>query len=146
MIYDIKNSISWHPQFLVRISAFCNTNQSCYAQAAEIGGPWPLLNLRPLHRIVIFAIENHLSLAKWPPLLSVASSTSAVMPSWFLTLEYLPMPLVSRQVVCQPKLGTFKLASNMYLGCSYKANIIPLVIILWLVFVRLQGCFSGIYL
>ena len=31
-------------------------------------GPWPLLNLRPLHRIVIFAIENHFSLAKWPPL------------------------------------------------------------------------------
>ena len=32
-------------------------------------GPWPLLNLRPLHRIAIFAIENHFSLAKWPPLL-----------------------------------------------------------------------------
>ena len=31
------------------------------------GGPWPLLNLRPLHRTVIFAIENHFSLAKWPP-------------------------------------------------------------------------------
>ena len=30
-------------------------------------GPWPLLNLWPLHRIVIFAIENHFSLAKWPP-------------------------------------------------------------------------------
>ena len=46
---------------------------------AEIGGPegpWPLLNLRPLHRIVIIAIENHFTLAKWPPLLSVASSTS----------------------------------------------------------------------
>ena len=26
-----------------------------------------LLNLRPLHRIVIFAIENHFSLIKWPP-------------------------------------------------------------------------------
>ena len=39
-------------------------------------GPWSLLNLRPLHRIVIFAIENHFSLAKWPPLLSVASSAS----------------------------------------------------------------------
>ena len=43
----------------------------------EARGPWPLLNLRPLHRIVIFAIENHFSLAKWPPLLSVASSASA---------------------------------------------------------------------
>ena len=40
------------------------------------GGPWPLLNLRSLHRIVIFAIENHFSLAKWPLLLSVASSAS----------------------------------------------------------------------
>ena len=35
------------------------------------GGPWPLLNLRLLHRIVIFAIENHFRLAKWPPLFSV---------------------------------------------------------------------------
>ena len=34
-----------------------------YTQAAEIGGPWPFLNLRPLHRIVIFAIENHFRLA-----------------------------------------------------------------------------------
>ena len=40
----------------------------------EIGGPWPLLNLRPLHRNVIFATENHFSLGKWPPLFSVASS------------------------------------------------------------------------
>ena len=36
----------------------------------------PLKFLRTLHRIVIFAIENHFSLAKWPPLLSVASSAS----------------------------------------------------------------------
>ena len=41
------------------------------------GGPWPLLNLRPLHRIVIFAIENHFSLIKWPSLLSVTSSASS---------------------------------------------------------------------
>ena len=40
------------------------------------GGPWPLLNLRPLHRNAILAIENHFSLAKWPPLLSVASFAS----------------------------------------------------------------------
>ena len=44
------------------------------------GGPCPLLNLRPLYRIVIFAIENHFSLAKWPPLLSVASSASGEEP------------------------------------------------------------------
>ena len=51
------------------------------AWAAEIGGqggPWLLLNLRPLHRIVIFATENHLCLVKWPPLLSVVSSASAM--------------------------------------------------------------------
>ena len=44
----------------------------------HIGGrnrrPWPLLNLRPLHRNIVFAANNHFSLAKWPaPLLSVAS-------------------------------------------------------------------------
>ena len=33
-----------------------------------------LLNLKALHRDLIFAIENHLSLAKWPPLLLVPSS------------------------------------------------------------------------
>ena len=27
-------------------------------------GSWPLLNLKPLHRNAIFAIENHFSLAK----------------------------------------------------------------------------------
>ena len=40
------------------------------SKAAEIvgqGGPWPLLNLRSLHRIVIFVIENHFNLTKWPP-------------------------------------------------------------------------------
>ena len=30
-------------------------------------GTWPLLNLKPLHRIIIFAIENHFGLARWPP-------------------------------------------------------------------------------
>ena len=42
----------------------------------EIGWPWPLLNLRPLYRNVIFAIENHFSLlvSKVAPLLLVASS------------------------------------------------------------------------
>ena len=39
-------------------------------------GPGPLLNLRPLHRNVIFAIENHFSLVMCPPLFLVASSTS----------------------------------------------------------------------
>ena len=30
-------------------------------------GPWPLLNFKALHRNSILAIENHLSLVKWPP-------------------------------------------------------------------------------
>ena len=47
-----------------------------------MGGPWPLLNLRPLHRNVIFAIEHHFSLVKWPPLLSVASSVSDVVNTY----------------------------------------------------------------
>ena len=34
------------------------------------------LNLRPLHRIAFFAIENQFSLVKQPPLLLVASSAS----------------------------------------------------------------------
>ena len=50
-----------------------------------IRGPWPLLNLRPFHRIVIFAIEDHFSLANWPPLLSVASSASVV---WVICTGY----------------------------------------------------------
>ena len=31
------------------------------------GGPWPLLNLRAIHRNVIFTVENQFSLAKGPP-------------------------------------------------------------------------------
>ena len=30
-------------------------------------GPWPHLKFKPLHRNSIFAIENYLNLAKWPP-------------------------------------------------------------------------------
>ena len=41
------------------------------------GGPWPLLNLKSLHGIVIFAIE--LQFSKVAPLLSVASSTGAIL-------------------------------------------------------------------
>ena len=40
------------------------------------GGPWPLLKFKVLHRNSFFAIENHLNLAKWPPLLPVVSSAS----------------------------------------------------------------------
>ena len=48
----------------------------------HIGGrnrrPWPLLYLRSLHRNIVFAANNHFSLAKWPaPLLSVASFVPA---------------------------------------------------------------------
>ena len=43
------------------------------------GGLWPLLNLRLLHRIVIFAIENHFRLAKWPPLLSVLPPPGCIL-------------------------------------------------------------------
>ena len=52
-------------------------------------GPWPPLNLRSLHRNVIFAIENHFSLVKWPPLLSVASSASAAGEILEVTMHYL---------------------------------------------------------
>ena len=30
-------------------------------------GPWSLLNPSPLHRNVIFTMENYFSLSKWPP-------------------------------------------------------------------------------
>ena len=43
------------------------------------GVQWLLVNLRPLHRNVIFIIENHFSLAKWLPLLSVASPASGLL-------------------------------------------------------------------
>ena len=42
----------------------------------EARGTWPPLNFRTLHRNVTFAIENHCSLAKWPPSLLVAFSAS----------------------------------------------------------------------
>ena len=54
-------------------------------------GPWPLLNLRPLLRNVIFAIENHFSLAKWPPLLSVASSPVIALFDWYVVLSMQPL-------------------------------------------------------
>ena len=47
------------------------------AEIGGLGGQWPSLNLRPLHRIVFFAIENQFSLVKQPPLLLVASSAPA---------------------------------------------------------------------
>ena len=54
--------------------AYKNVVNSLYCQyqasAAEVGGPggpWPLLNFKTLHRNSNFAIENHLSLVKWPP-------------------------------------------------------------------------------
>ena len=55
-------------------------------------GPWPLLNSKPLHRNVIFAIENHFSLVKWPPLLSVASSASVT--TGMTHLQSWPSPLM----------------------------------------------------
>ena len=59
------------------------------------GGSWPLLNLRPLHRIVIFAIENHFSLAKFPPLLLEASSTSDANYAGFCSVRYAMWPRVT---------------------------------------------------
>ena len=41
-------------------------------------GAMSFLVLRPLHRNVIFALENHINLARWPPLLSVTSSASVM--------------------------------------------------------------------
>ena len=62
---------------------------ACWASgAAEIGGQWPPLNLRTLHRIVFFAIENQFSLVKQPPLLLVASSTSV----GHVTVDGFPIP------------------------------------------------------
>ena len=46
-------------------------HETSYYRFRTIGsknrGAMPLLNLSILHRIVIFVIENHFSLAKWPP-------------------------------------------------------------------------------
>ena len=54
-------------------------------------GAWPLLNLRPLLRNVIFAIENHFSLAKCPPLLSVVSSPVIALFDWCVILSMQPL-------------------------------------------------------
>ena len=45
----------------------CTLSDNHKHRVAEIGGPgepWPLLNLKPLHKNVIFTIENQFSLAK----------------------------------------------------------------------------------
>ena len=53
--------------------------------------PWPLLNLKPLHRNVIFATENHFSLAKWISLLSVAFSASGIVGDFNLKVSTIDM-------------------------------------------------------
>ena len=45
--------------------------------------PWPLITLRPLHRNVIYAIENHFSLAKWPSL-----TFSGFLCHWLLVANH----------------------------------------------------------
>ena len=50
-------------------------------EIGEPGGPFSLLNLKPLHRNVIFTIQTHFSLAKVASLLSVTSSASLVKQS-----------------------------------------------------------------
>ena len=70
VFYFMGDIWSWGGQcILSRRTEF--PRKMCFSrpQATEIGGRglWPLLNLRALHRNVIFAIENHFSLAKSPP-------------------------------------------------------------------------------
>ena len=62
---------------LVHIEGWWKMSWPGQAWAAKIRGPWPLLNLRPLYRNVIFAIENHFSLAKWLLLLVLLIASSA---------------------------------------------------------------------
>ena len=52
-------------------------------EIGEPGGPFSFLNLKPLHRNVIFTIQTHfmISLAKVASLLSVTSSASLVKQS-----------------------------------------------------------------
>ena len=61
--------------YIVHLAAVIDDNDFVcsvwFAVQSDIGGrnrgPWPFLNFKTLHRNSIFAIENHLSLAKWPP-------------------------------------------------------------------------------
>ena len=71
VVYVLEYKIIAHP-LLQSVIGYCLS-----AGAAEIGGQWPPLNLRPLHKIVFFATENQFSLVKQPPLLLVTSSASA---------------------------------------------------------------------
>ena len=62
--------LSQNIYFGTEFESFLPQKFGAIPQATEIGGqegPWPLLNLRILHRIVIFAIENHFSLTNGPP-------------------------------------------------------------------------------
>ena len=60
-------------------------------------GAWPLLNLKLLHRNVIIAIENHFSLARCPPLLSIAFSGSVYDRSGIILGVQVKMKRISRR-------------------------------------------------
>ena len=60
--------------YLYKINKKYGFNLSIWVNMYSIGsrnrGPWPLLNLKTLHKNVIFTTEIHFSLAKWPPYFS----------------------------------------------------------------------------
>ena len=57
----------WKSQSFIVIPTVLNDNITPNIIGGGSRKPWPLLNFKTLHRNSIFAIENHLSLAKWPP-------------------------------------------------------------------------------
>ena len=53
---------------VTRVALHCDNILAGFDIGGVSRGPWPLLNFETLHSNSIFAIENHLSLAKWPQL------------------------------------------------------------------------------
>ena len=119
-LYDI--TMTCHDMLLHDIYDiwYVMTHFSIGGRNREARGPWPLLNLRTLHRIVIFAIENHFSLAKWPPLLSVASSASAFLHDiWHENFYIVASPLHSGKI---SKIMLAKVLGNKFLMMSYSLH------------------------
>ena len=71
-----------HLLYFMKHASWCMHKGHKLDEVVYIGGgnrgPWPLLHLRLLHRVVIFTIEKSLQFSKVTPLLSVASSTSGI--------------------------------------------------------------------
>ena len=70
--------------------------QPYVAEIGGPGGPWPLLNLRPLHRNVIFAIEN----LQFSKVVSVASSASVFNHTLKTCIQAYRVRIQQKTMIC----------------------------------------------